>query len=398
MESANETPVVSEIILVVDDDTVLLEGIADLLRCHHYRVATAPDGITALTLMQQQPPDLVISDIMMPGMDGYQFHEAVRSNPAWAVIPFIFLSARSQPQDIRLGQGIGVDAYITKPFAPQDVVSAVQARLQRAKQIRAAGEAELNQVKQQLITVFGHELRTPLTYIYGYVHLLEEQDWADETTRQMIEGIRRGAERLHHVVEDLMLAARIDSGVADVEVAEHRLAVNLSPILQNAASRQEAYAQERNVEIATDLPLVLEAECVPSYVEEAVGRLVNNGVKFSKREGGRVIVRAMGDDQAVVISIQDDGIGIAPHQQRQLFERLHQIDRTHMEQQGLGLGLTIAQSLIWLHGGSIDVESAPGEGSTFTIRLPLNGSRGGERSNGSQAVTSGSSISMRAND
>src|SRR5690606_31102519 len=162
-------------ILLVDDDRAILEGVADLLSLHGYDVMTAASAKSALKVMQQQVPDLVISDIMMPGMDGYAFYEAVRDNPAWTPIPFIFLAARGQPTDVRRGQSLGADAYVTKPFDPEDLLIAVKARLRRARDIQAAAMSDVEKMKKRLITAFSHELRTPLTIIYGYVNMLRDE-------------------------------------------------------------------------------------------------------------------------------------------------------------------------------------------------------------------------------
>ena len=117
-----------KLILLVDDNPAILEGVADLLELQGYQVLTASSGNQAVTQMQSKKPDLVISDIMMPGMDGYEFYKVVRSNPEWVPIPFIFLTARGQQRDIRRGNSLGADAYLTKPFEPDDLISARSAR------------------------------------------------------------------------------------------------------------------------------------------------------------------------------------------------------------------------------------------------------------------------------
>jgi DNA-binding response OmpR family regulator len=140
-------------ILLVDDDPAILEGVVDLLQLYGYNLLTASDGKLALEVMQDYTPDLVISDIMMPEMDGYEFYEAVRSRPEWVPIPFIFLTARGQQVDIRRGQSLGADAYLVKPFEPEDLLIAIDARLKRARAIQAVTQADVDQMKQQLITI-----------------------------------------------------------------------------------------------------------------------------------------------------------------------------------------------------------------------------------------------------
>jgi two-component system, sensor histidine kinase and response regulator len=360
------------IILLVDDDEGILESVADLLRLFGYTVITADNGATALPLLETHHPDLIISDIMMPVMSGYQLFDAVRSNPRWAALPFIFLTARGQHKDIEMGHRMGADAYLTKPFEPDQLVLAIENRLKRVRQITSLTEADVARMKQELITVFSHELRTPLTYIVGYVNLLEGHRELDpEMIDNMVVGIKRGSDRLVSMVEDLMLMIRIDSGVIAAEISDKRMQTQTSEVIADAAGRFEHMAAQRNVTLHFDVRIDEIVPCLPIYIEDALARIVSNAIKFCKREGGHVRIQTQRSGDYLMIVVRDDGIGITPGQQRMLFERFNQIDRTQMEQQGIGLGLTIARSLTRLHGGDITVESVPGEGSTFTMYLPL---------------------------
>jgi two-component system sensor histidine kinase/response regulator len=360
-------------LLLVDDDLAILEGVADLLELHGYNIITATDGVEALEAMHEKAPDLVISDIMMREMDGYEFYEAVRKNPAWTMLPFIFLTARGQTIDIRRGHSLGADAYLTKPFEPEDLLIAIRARLKRMDEIRDVTRADVDQVKQQLMTIFSHELRTPLAYIYGYVNLLDEHfsDTADETIDTMIDGAKQGAERLVSLVDDLMLMVRIDSGVVGMEIERRRLWVDLVPLIEKVADNARFQVKGQNKALATLLPDELTVSCIPVYVEDMIERLVDNALKFLKGGGGQVLVSAGLQDDRVIVAVEDDGIGIAPGLHETIFERFRQIDRETMEQQGTGLGLSIARSLARLHGGDITMRSEVGKGSMFVISLPV---------------------------
>jgi signal transduction histidine kinase len=359
-------------LLLVDDDLAILEGVADLLGLHGYNIITATDGTEALQAMRRQTPDLVISDIMMREMNGYQFYEEVRKNPAWTMLPFIFLTARGQTIDIRRGHSLGADAYLTKPFEPEDLLIAVRARLKRMDDIRRVTRADVDQMKQQLMTIFSHELRTPLTYIYGYVNLLDEHlsDSDDDMIDMMIDGARQGAERLVSLVDDLMLMMRIDSGVVGVEIQRRRFSADLVEVIAKVVDDARLEMRRDNVQLETQLPRSLVVPCIPVYVEDALKRLVNNAVKFLKSEGGQVLVSAGQRGDRAVITVEDDGIGIAPEQHEAIFERFKQVDRETMEQQGTGLGLSIARTLIRLHGGDVVVKSRVGKGSMFVVTLP----------------------------
>jgi two-component system sensor histidine kinase/response regulator len=359
-------------ILLVDDDPAILEGVVDLLRFYGYNLITAIDGKTALELMQGQTPDLVISDIMMPEMDGYEFYEAVRSNADWAPIPFIFLTARGQTVDVRRGKSLGVDDYLVKPFEPEDLLIAIRTKLQRVRDIQSVTQAEVRKMKEQMITIFSHELRTPLTYVYGYINLLQEgiSDADQETIDAMLKGVQRGAERLVRLVEDLMLLVRIDSGLVGMEIDHRSVPCDLSAVAGEIVEAAARLAEEKNVQIEVDVPPDLLVSGVSVHLTDALMRLVENGVKFSKREGGVVSITGHTQDDRVVVAVRDEGIGIAPERQQDIFNRFVQIDRDEMEQQGTGLGLPIARSLIDLHGGQITLESRLGQGSTFYITLP----------------------------
>ncbi|HNS51156.1 MAG TPA: response regulator transcription factor [Anaerolineae bacterium] len=129
-------------ILIVDDHAAVLESMAMTLEAEGYQVLTAVDGVQALTLLESQPVDLILADIAMPRMNGYQLLERARANPAWVAIPFLFLTARAMDSDVRYGKELGADDYLTKPIEPEDVVAAVQGRLLRVRQLEGATAAQ----------------------------------------------------------------------------------------------------------------------------------------------------------------------------------------------------------------------------------------------------------------
>jgi signal transduction histidine kinase len=359
-------------ILLVDDDLAILDGVTDLLNIYGYQVIAVENGHRALEVMQSRPPDLVISDISMPIMDGYALFEAVRSNPEWVPIPFIFLTARGQLSDIRRGRSLGADGYLTKPFDPEELLSAVEGQIKRTRDITVATHADVEAMKQRLIAVFSHELRTPLTYIYGYVNLLRDQyhELNHDAVDEMLNGIQVGAERLYRLVEDLMLMVRIDSGVVEVEIALGQVMLPLGRIIEDIGHEFGHRAKQRSVKLAYHVPDDLKQLSVSLYIRDAVKRLIDNAIKFSKQEGGNVDVNLSLDDGMLKIDIVDDGIGIEPVQQDKIFESFQQANRDTLEQQGLGLGLTLSRALVRLHGGEIMLESTSGIGSTFTLIIP----------------------------
>lgn len=361
-------------ILVVEDQDLLLMAIRDVLEMEGYQVTTAGDGIEGLEMMRNTMPDLIIADISMPRMDGYKFFEAVHARSEWVPIPFIFLTARAEKEDRLKGKAMGAEDYLVKPFDPQELLIVVRSRIGRAEAIREATEGEFEELKQQIITLLSHELRTPLTSVYGYTELALEDaaSLPSGEFQQYLIGIRRGADRLRVLVEDLLMVVRLDTGQLE---REFRLLAtlrhNIGELVAHTVKLYGAQAARDDIaleiDVAPDLPPLLIYE---TFFTDALGRLVDNAIKFSRRKGKRVLVSAKAVEGWVHIAVTDEGVGISPQGVTRLFERFRQINREQMEQQGIGLGLSIAKALIACMGGDISVESVLGEGSTFTISLP----------------------------
>lgn len=361
-------------ILVVEDHKSMSRAIQGILESEGFSVFTARDGTEALEVMEDVRPDLILADIMMPKMDGYVLYEEIRSRPEWITIPFVFLTAKSEREDRLRGKRLGAEDYVTKPFDAEELIVVVRSRLGRARAIHEATAASFEQLKQQIVTVLGHELRTPLTYVTGYTDLALEDvsSLTPEEVEEFLSGIKAGADRLNRLVEDLLLLVQIDSGRAREEfkvLAAQR--DDLASIVKHTVDRYQHQAGRRGVTLTVDVepdlpPVTL---CSP-YFKDALGRIIDNGIKFSRDGAKRVEVSASGEDEWVRIAVSDHGVGIPPDQIDHIFDRFRQANRDQLEQQGAGLGLAIAKELIELHGGTITVDSTPSEGSTFTILLP----------------------------
>lgn len=363
-------------ILVVEDNAAMLEGIRDILEMAGYQVVTALDGQDALELMEQQPPDLIVSDIMMPRMDGYQFFSAVRANPKWLSIPFIFLTAKDQQVDVRLGKQLGADDYLTKPFEPEDLLVTVDAKLERVAILQAAAEAEMNKLKQNILNTLSHEFRTPLTYIRGYLELIlhegPDQLSVDEL-RDFLQRVKQGSDRLRRLVDDFIFLVMLETGEAKNAFHWERMYfTGLRSMLETIVYQLTPLARQRNVHLEADIAQSLPGTMLHvDYIKGALERLIDNATKFSQQTGGHVLVRATADDEWIYIAVQDSGVGIAATEIPFLFKRLHQLRREQLEQQGVGAGLSIVKGIVEIHGGRVEVESQLGQGSTFTLALPI---------------------------
>ena len=363
------------LIMVVEDNLAMLDGLRDLLEIADYRVFTASGGEEALGLLDEIKPDLIISDIMMPGMDGYRFHSLVRERPDLLTVPFIFLTARGEKADIRRGKELGVDDYITKPFDEDDLLVAVRSKLARWQDLRQVQEDQLADLKQKLLITMSHEFRTPLSYIINYSEILDQEKGQinSDDFSQFLHGIQRGASRLQTLVEDFIKLVEIDTGEAErIYLRRRQPIADTSAWLRVVGRTHLLYAESRGLELVLDVPDGLPELVVDEgYLADAIGRLMQNAIKFSQPNSKWVRLSARAIDGILRISVQDQGIGIKESELKSLFNVFHQIDRAKQEQQGTGSGLAICQGIVAMHGGFVLVESEYGVGSTFTIELPL---------------------------
>jgi two-component system, sensor histidine kinase and response regulator len=364
-----------ESILVVDDEQVLRDLLQEILEDAGYQVTTAGDGRQALALLDRVAPQLVVSDITMPGMDGFQLYAEVRARPRFVNMPFVFLSGLGSELDVREGKKLGADEYLTKPVHEADLLIAVRARLDRSAQIEAAHRGQLQKVKLDILDTLNHEFRTPLTVLVGYGQMLRDfsAQLTPEKLAALVDGILAGSARLERLVRDMVLLVDLQSGAAQDAFDRERAPIaDLAEMLRDVAAEQAPRAKARGVKLVAEVPASLPTlRGQRELLAQSVGRLVENAVKFSKPEGGAVKMRAWAADGSVRIEITDEGIGIAREQLERITDMFYQVDRQRMEQQGCGTGLTIARSLVGLHGGMLDVSSEPGAGSTFTVTLPV---------------------------
>ncbi len=361
-------------ILVVEDDRAMIEGICDVLEMEGYAVLSAPNGVEALARLEERRVDLILADIAMPLMDGYDLYRRVRQRPEWVAIPFVFITAKGQKEDVRLGKQMGADDYLVKPFDPDDLIVVVAAKLRRAQEMQWADNQRLDTLKQNILNALSHEFRTPLTYIQGYTDLLLGSDPASEPEifMKFLERILVGSERIRNLVDDFIFLVSLEAGQVAQIISDQGRVTNLRPTLSAIAVACEEQVAEKgltlHIEWPAELPDVFAH--MPS-IGNALRRLLDNAIKFTPAGSGEIWLSAREASGELRIAVRDNGVGIPPEEQGHIFDRFYQVDRGHHEQQGVGLGLPIAKSLVELHGGRIEVQSAPGRGSTFTIVLPI---------------------------
>ena len=369
-------------ILLVEDDASILNGMADLLQIfdigYHVKIVKATNGEEGLATMNAATPDLIISDIMMPRVNGFEFLNKVRENPAWVHIPFIFLTAKGKKQDILEGRRSGAELYITKPFVSSELLELVKSQLDRTFQLQRARQQRLAVLKRNLLQLLNHEFRTPLTYVTAYYDMLADSivNLDDPSSLQeYLRGIQVGCIRLTNLIEDLIKIMEIRTGEATSWFREHAQEMHHpGELLRQRGQLVEARAEHSGISleyaIDEDLPPIYGE---PTTLSDAIDRLLDNALKFTRaRRDGPQQVRLRGDTHEgwVRLAVEDTGVGFPAHVKAQLFDLFFQYNRERLEQQGSGSGLTIAKGYVDLHNGRISVQSDPEIGSTFSILIP----------------------------
>ncbi|MCA0456705.1 MAG: response regulator [Chloroflexi bacterium] len=362
-------------ILVIEDEPNLRKNILDFLELEGFDVFEAEDGLVGLECAREQHPDLIISDISMPNMDGYKALLELRKDERSANIPVIFLSAMADRSFVRHGMELGADDYLTKPFSYPELLAAIQARLDRHVATQHSASKELESVKKRLARVVSHEMRTPVASILMVQNLLSAQLDSLETheIRDILDSLQMGSYRIYHLAEQLALMTQLDTNTLSQDVvSEYGFATPIWTVLMAAVnlSRRFAYRNPSGgiqVDDRDKASLVL---CNAPSLTHALAEIMANGLDYSQA-GRDVTVAQWARDSWIYISITDCGPGMTEAQVEQATRDFEQIDRDRNEQQGLGLGLHLAHRIIEAHFGHLEIISRPGSGTQINISLPL---------------------------
>ena len=384
-------------ILIVDDTPDNLSLIAGLLK-DTYKVKVAIEGERALKIAQSDsPPDLILLDIMMPGMDGYEVCRRLKADGRTKEIPVIFLTALTAVEDERKGLELGAVDYITKPISPPIVAARVKthlslkaaadflrdknAFLEQEVARRTRDLEQANELKLSFIGVASHELRTPLAILLGLTGMALMRKDMPAPLSERLEGIDRAAQRLQYLVDQLirmLVAERFDQTLSRTPTA-------MAGLLRQAADDVRPFIEFRGQSLDVDVPDNLGTANVDALkIRDAVNQLLLNAIKFTP-DGGRITLQAQrGVNGSLVIQVRDTGVGIDAEALPRMFEPFftgfdvshHASGSFEFGRQGLGLGLSVVKGFVELHGGSVAVQSERGHGSTFSLTLPGDGADG----------------------
>jgi two-component system sensor histidine kinase/response regulator len=387
--SMNDNPQVN--ILVVDDTPANLHLLVGILAEQGYKVRAAPNGPHALKTAQANPPDLILLDIKMPSMNGYEVCKQLKTGERTRDIPVIFISALNEVVEKVKGFEAGGVDYITKPFQAEEVLARVETHLalKRMRKELEEKNAELHRLntelarasrhKDEFLANMSHELRNPLNVILGMSEALQDGVYGELNDR-MLNSVHRIEESGHHLLQlitDILDLSKIGAGKLELVIEP----VSVKSVCETSLMFIKQSAHKKRIKlVSTGDQNIANFHADELRLKQVLVNLLTNAVKFTP-ERGTVGLEVEGnpEQQRISFTVWDTGIGITEEDMERLFQPFEQLESTSSRHhEGTGLGLALVSRLVRLHGGSVAVESEVGKGSRFIVSLPWEESGGRE--------------------
>jgi signal transduction histidine kinase len=362
-------------ILIVDDEPSIRMGLAATIKRYGYEVITAVDGDDGFLKARQYLPDLIVSDVMMPSLNGFEMKKQMSVDPFLAHIPFIFLTARITNEDRVSGLREGADDYVTKPFVTEELMARIEAVIRRVRteqergreQVKQAAQDEMERLRREVLQNFSHELRTPLGNVMMSLDMMMGNKFkAIEEQQEFLNIAYSSADRLESLVADIILLSDIDQNhlnlMRQVIDIEHHIIIPIKRRLVRFSEKQLNFVCDINPAGMIKAPRREFTQCLV--------HLADNAFKFSPQRGTVKLTVKPGNNGGVTITIHDEGVGIAVDLRDKVFERFYQVSQGDgREFQGLGIGLTIARTIFSNLGGEVKLLEAS-EGCSVLAILP----------------------------
>jgi two-component system sensor histidine kinase/response regulator len=366
------------LILVVDDTEDNLDLLEFALKRKPVRMLRAISGQECLALAAEKQPDIILLDIQMPEMDGFETLKRLRANPATSKIPVVFLTAQRKDADsIAAGLALGAEQYLTKPIDTDELL----VRTKMLIELKRA-QAELERTKADFMAMLVHDLRSPLIGVKSVIELLQDSGKGSilgDDQFELLNSAHSSAKKLLGLISDFLDLSKYEAGTIAFEASAIQVEKFIDPVLQ----QMDIQFRQRNVKIVKDIPGDLPNVFVDAMkTEQVIMNLLSNALKFTKG-GGTVTLEAVPTTEEVItagglkkkqfvqISISDNGVGISADELPLLFERYKQVSSARVvKQKGTGLGLVICKRIVEAQGGRISAKSEPGKRTTFSFTLP----------------------------
>jgi signal transduction histidine kinase len=367
------------VILVVDDTEDNLDLLEFALKRKPVRMLRAASGKECLVLAEQKQPDIILLDIQMPEMDGFETLKNLRANPATTKIPVVFLTAQRKDADsIATGLALGAEQYLTKPIDTDELL----VRTKMLIELKRA-EAELERTKADFMAMLVHDLRSPLIGVKSVLELLQDAGKGsilNDDHFELLNSAHSSARKLLELISDFLDLSKYEAGSISFDKSPVPIDLFIDPVL----SQMDIQFKQRNVKVVKNIGAGLpNVDVDPSKTEQVVMNLLSNALKFTKG-GGTISLDASAESEETMttegpktsrfvrVNITDNGIGIPSEELPLIFERYKQGSSARVvKQKGTGLGLVICKLIVEAQGGHITAESDPGKRTTFSFWLPV---------------------------
>jgi signal transduction histidine kinase len=361
-------------ILIIDDNKHIRTQINLVLKLEGYTTHMASNGVEGVELARSVKPGLVICDIMMPEMDGYGVLNALRSNPATADVPFLFLSAKAEKHDIRQGMNLGADDYLWKPFSTEDLIKAIQARLDRHETTRRLLSEKLSPLdgisitRDKFLSLMTHDLKSAFTGVIGLAELMssKHENMSPEEFAETLQLMNETVQSTYGLLDSFLDWSKMQIG----GMAPEPRAFDIQRCVNRALSLLAPNASHKKITLNNNISADTIVFADERMVEAIVRNLVYNALKFTHR-GGSITLRSHNDNRTTTIAVEDTGIGISEEDIVRLLEPSNTFSSLGtFGEKGSGLGVLFCRELAEKNGGNLRIESVKDQGSTFSVTLP----------------------------
>lgn len=362
----------SSTVLIVDDIPENLQVLGNVLLTHGLDVGFAVNGMQALESIEFNKPDIVLLDIMMPGMDGYEVCKILKSKPETADIPIIFLTAKNQTEDLVEAFNIGAVDFVTKPFNASELLARVFTHLEIKKSrdiIRIQNEELqlLNASKDKFFSIISHDLKGPFTGLLGLTGLIlqDKASFDFEEVIDIIFKLDQSLKKQYSLIEDLLQWARIQTNRIDI----NKTRFNVKHLVNEVMMILRNNAEEKNIKLVNRLENDYFANADRFMYQSAIHNLISNAIKFSY-QNSEIKATVEEKDEFYYLRISDSGIGIKPENISKIFKiDSHFTTLGTNNEKGTGLGLILVKEMVERNGGTVSVWSEINQGTTFTVSI-----------------------------
>ena len=353
-------------ILIVDDNIQNLKVTTNILKNQGYLIGLAQSGTTALNQIEAQVPDLILLDIMMPEMDGIEVCRKIKQQEKWADIPIIFLTAKSQTEDlVEAFEAGGVD-YVTKPFRKDELLARVKTHidLYRSK----LEISEMIKTRDKLYSIIAHDVKTPFSSILLIIDALKNDivKCGSEEYKKLISQLETGTNNTLTLLNNLLTWTRYQSGIVEITPVK----TDLNRLLLESAQLLQPIAKDKNITLNLNIP----EECIAFFdettIQTVIRNLITNAIKFTPENGiVKLILETNGKYKKIIV--EDNGIGMSEEAIQKIFteNKSFTTKGTKLES-GTGLGLMMIKDFVKLNNGELNVKSQLNVGTQFTVFLP----------------------------